>query len=91
MATAVPTNERVGREDEPCGWPTLDSVERTVRTARRVVADARHATEDLAEGTAEKVRQHPLASVGLAAVAGIVAGGVIGFGYAWFRGRKAER
>jgi ElaB/YqjD/DUF883 family membrane-anchored ribosome-binding protein len=54
------------------------------QTARRVVNDARQATHELAEGTAEKVRQSPLTSVGLAAAAGVVIGGVVGLVYGVF-------
>lgn len=89
MATATQTNERAVLADETCGWPTRDSVERTVRNARRVISEARQATGDFADGTADKVRQHPFASVGAAAVAGVVAGGVIGFAYAWLSRRRA--
>ena len=78
---AVTTEERHGVEREVCGWPTLESVERTVQTARRAVTDARQATEELAEGTAVKVRQYPLTAIGLAAAAGILVGGVAGLAY----------
>lgn len=90
MATAPQTAERPDRDQTTGGWPALGSVARTVRNVRDVVTDARQAAESLTEGTADTVRQHPLATVGVAAAAGFLAGGLIGFAYAWFTQRRTR-
>jgi ElaB/YqjD/DUF883 family membrane-anchored ribosome-binding protein len=73
---------------EPCAWPTRESVENAVRTARRAVHGARAATEDFVAGASLEVRRHPLTAVGFATTAGLVAGCVFGFATGWFwRGR----
>jgi ElaB/YqjD/DUF883 family membrane-anchored ribosome-binding protein len=87
MTTATETAPQTAAA-APCGWPALDSVERTVREVREIVTDARHATDALAKGAADQVRERPLASVGVAAVAGLVAGAVFGLGYAWLAQRR---
>jgi ElaB/YqjD/DUF883 family membrane-anchored ribosome-binding protein len=71
---------------EPCAWPTLESLERTVREARRTVTGARYAAEDLAASASLGERRHPLASVGVAAAGGAVFGCVVGFAVGWFSG-----
>jgi len=88
MATAVQTGEMKRTLGEPCAWPMLDSVEQTVRNARRAVNGVRAATEDFVAGTTLEVRRHPLTSVGLAATAGIVTGCAFGFAAAWFWRRR---
>jgi ElaB/YqjD/DUF883 family membrane-anchored ribosome-binding protein len=87
-ATTTHHEEERRQTHESCGWPAFENVERTVQTARRVVTDARQATEAFAEGTAEKVRRHPLAAVGLAAVGGLVVGGLAGVAYGVLTGRR---
>ena len=88
MATAVPTGEMKKTLSEACAWPTLESIEQTVRNARRAVNGARAATEDFVAGTTLEVRRHPLTAVGLAATAGIVTGCAFGFAAAWFWRRR---
>ena len=83
MATAIGTGDIKDTFSSLCAWPTLESMEEGVRTARRAVNDVRHATEDLVAGTALEVRRHPLTAVGLAATAGLMAGCAVGFGAAW--------
>jgi ElaB/YqjD/DUF883 family membrane-anchored ribosome-binding protein len=72
------------RATEPCRWPTAESVEESVRQARRVVNATRHAAEDAVSEAALNIRRHPLTAVGAAVVVGAIAGGLIGFGAAWF-------
>jgi hypothetical protein len=62
----------------------MESVEENLRQARRVVNATRHAAEDAATEAALRIRRHPLTAVGAAVVAGAIAGGLIGFGAAWF-------
>jgi ElaB/YqjD/DUF883 family membrane-anchored ribosome-binding protein len=88
MATAIRYGELKDRRAEPCAWPTLESIEEAVRTARRAATEARHATEDAAAGASLRVRRHPLASVGLAATAGIVTGSLVGFAAGWLLQRR---
>lgn len=88
MATAVHTGAGTPTLSETCAWPTRESVEHAVRSARRAVNEARAATEDFVQGTSLEVRRHPLTAVGLAATGGLLAGCVFGFAAAWFwRGR----
>lgn len=84
MATALHTGEMKPTLGEPRAWPTRESVENAVRTARRTVNGARAATEDFVAGTSLEVRRHPLTAVGLAATAGLVTGCLFGFATAWF-------
>jgi ElaB/YqjD/DUF883 family membrane-anchored ribosome-binding protein len=88
MATAVQTGDIKKTLGERCAWPTLESVEQAVRTARRAANGARAATEDFVAGTTLEVRRHPLTAVGLAATAGIVTGCAFGFAAAWFWRRR---
>ena len=88
MATAVHTGAGTPTLGGTCAWPTRESVEYAVRSARRAVNDARAATEDFVQGTSLEVRRHPLTAVGLAATGGLFAGCAFGFAAAWFwRGR----
>ena len=88
MATAIRQGEMKDARTEPGAWPTLESVEQAVRTARRTVAGARYATEDLAAGASLGVRRHPLTAVGVAAFGGVAFGCVAGFAAGWFSGRR---
>jgi ElaB/YqjD/DUF883 family membrane-anchored ribosome-binding protein len=72
------------RAAEAVGRPAMESVEENLRQARRVVNTARHAAEDVATDAALNIRRHPFAAVGAAVVVGAVAGGLLGFGAAWF-------
>jgi ElaB/YqjD/DUF883 family membrane-anchored ribosome-binding protein len=58
--------------------PALENVERTVRDVRRAVRRSRDAAEDFAADTARHVRRRPLASLGWAALAGAIVGGMVG-------------
>ena len=88
MATAIRDSHMRGADTEPSAWPTLESVEQAVRTARRSASEARIKAEDLAAGASLEVRRHPFAAVGLAATAGIATGCVFGFAAGWFSGRR---
>ena len=89
MATAIRTDEIKGAFYEHCAWPTRESMEGAVRTARRAVAAARNKTEDVVAGTALEVRRHPLAAVGLAGVAGLMAGVALGAAGTWLWSNRA--
>jgi ElaB/YqjD/DUF883 family membrane-anchored ribosome-binding protein len=65
------------------------SLEENVRTARRAIAQSRRAAEDLVDQTTLQVRQHPLASMAVAAGAGALAGCLIGFALGWQARRPA--
>lgn len=72
----------------PYCWPSAEAMEDILRKTRRSMSEARHAAEDFAAEAGLEVRRHPLAAVGLATGAGIVAGVVVGFAAAWYvRGR----
>lgn len=87
MATA--THAPNTTEHDACGrWPAFETVEETVKTAGRVFADARHATEDFAADATAKVRERPLTAVSLAVGAGALTGGLVGFTCGWFKGRR---
>jgi ElaB/YqjD/DUF883 family membrane-anchored ribosome-binding protein len=89
MATAIHTGEVKPSSGEPCAWPTREAVDDAVRAARRAVHGARAATEDFVAETSLEVRRHPLAAVGLAGTAGLLAGCLFGFAAAWvWRGRS---
>ncbi|MBF8301541.1 MAG: hypothetical protein HW394_1911 [Acidobacteria bacterium] len=70
--------------------PTLETVERNVRQARRAVVHARHAVEDCVSETGLQVRRHPLGAVASAAGAGVFAGCLIGLALGW-RASSARR
>lgn len=61
-----------------CLEPALENVERTVRDVRRAVRRSRDAAEDFAADAARHVRRRPLASLGWAALAGAIVGGIVG-------------
>lgn len=89
MTTAV--QERI-EQARQC-WPGKDVVEERLRTARRTLADARHASEDALAEAVVKVRRRPLAAVGGAAGIGLLVGSVFGFACAYFatRSQKTDR
>jgi ElaB/YqjD/DUF883 family membrane-anchored ribosome-binding protein len=64
--------------------PALDTVEETIRQGRRALVRGQHAAEDAAAAATLVVRRRPLSAVMLAAGAGALAGGLIGFGIGWF-------
>ncbi len=80
----MPTAAQAARTAEPCRWPTIESVEENLRQARHAVNTARHATEDAMGEAAQNIRRHPLRAVGVAAVVGVVAGALVGFGVGRF-------
>jgi ElaB/YqjD/DUF883 family membrane-anchored ribosome-binding protein len=59
-------------------------MQESAREARRAVAAARHAADDLAADAVARVRSHPLRATGIAVVTGAVLGSCIGFGFGWF-------
>lgn len=81
-ATAVDTiKERLA--------PALDALDERKRQGRRAFVRGQHAAEDAAAAAAVIVRRRPLSAVMIAAGAGALAGGVIGFGFGCLtRGRK---
>lgn len=89
MATAVPTGEMKEAFGHQCAWPTLQSMENAVRSAKHTVNSARNATEDFVAGTTLEIRRHPLTAVGFAAAAGLVTGVAFGFAGAWFWRHRA--
>jgi hypothetical protein len=83
MATAIHQEDLGSTRGAPCAWPAFESLDETVRTAKRAVTDARYATEDFAAKVSLGVRRHPLASVGAAATAGVVAGAMAALAASW--------
>jgi ElaB/YqjD/DUF883 family membrane-anchored ribosome-binding protein len=69
--------------------PALESLEGNVRSARRAIAQSRRKAEDLVDQTTLQVRQHPVASMAVAAGAGALAGCLIGFALGWKARRTA--
>ena len=88
MATAIRESDVKGAHGEPRVWPTFESVEQAMKTARRSASEARIKAEDLAAGASLEVRRHPFAAVGMAATAGVAFGCVFGFAAGWFTGRR---
>lgn len=84
MATAIRSGVIKESPSEPCAWPTFESLEESVRGARRAVVGARHAAEDVAADAVLKIRRHPLKAIGIAMAAGVVVGSVVGAGFGWF-------
>jgi ElaB/YqjD/DUF883 family membrane-anchored ribosome-binding protein len=74
---------------EPCAWPVFESVKENVRGAQRAIGAARQATEPFAADAVLKVRRHPLRAVGIATIAGAIAGSLVGFGFGWFARTRA--
>ena len=79
----MPSATEAARMAEPCRWPTIESVEENLRQARQAVNTVRHAAEDAMGEAAQRIRRHPLSSVGGAAIAGVFAGALVGFGAGW--------
>ena len=88
MATAVPAGETQHAFGHECAWPTLDSLENAVRSAKHTVTSARNATEDFVAGTTLEIRRHPLTAVGVAATAGLITGVAFGIAGAWLWRRR---
>jgi ElaB/YqjD/DUF883 family membrane-anchored ribosome-binding protein len=66
-------------------WPGLKSLDESVRKARELVDEGRHATEQLVSSTISEVQQHPLRTLFLATAGGALAGCLTGFAF----GRRA--
>ena len=84
MAATTQVREANEERAETCAWPTPESVEATVRRARRAFTEARNTAEDFTADAAQQVRRHPLTAVGLAVTAGAVTGCLLGFAVAWW-------
>ena len=84
----MPTVAEAARTAEPCRWPTIESVEENLRQARQAVHTARHAAEDAMGEAAQRITHHPLRAVGGAAMAGVLAGALVGFGAGWFARKR---
>lgn len=63
--------------------PALETLDGTMRQGRRVIVRGQHAAEDAAAAATRGIRRRPLGTVTMAAGAGALMGGVIGFGLAW--------
>jgi ElaB/YqjD/DUF883 family membrane-anchored ribosome-binding protein len=77
------TAAEAARTAEPCRWPTIESVEENLRRAREAVNTARHAAKDATGEATQNIRRHPIRAVGAAAIAGLFAGALVGFGAGW--------
>lgn len=62
-----------------------DTLDDSVRSARRAVKHGRDAVEDIIEDAQHAVKQKPLGAVGIAFAAGILAGGIA----TWFGFRRS--
>jgi ElaB/YqjD/DUF883 family membrane-anchored ribosome-binding protein len=60
--------------------PVLDTLDETVRQGRRAIVRRQHDAEDAAAAAALLIRRRPLRAVMFAAGAGVLVGGLIGFG-----------
>jgi hypothetical protein len=65
-----------------CVSPALDKLDETIRHGRRVMVRGQHAAVDAA-AAALSIRRRPLSVVMMAAGAGALAGGLVGFGLGW--------
>jgi ElaB/YqjD/DUF883 family membrane-anchored ribosome-binding protein len=63
--------------------PALDTLDETMRQGRRAFFRGQHAAEDAAAAATLIVRRRPLSALMIAAGAGALAGGLIGFGVGW--------
>jgi ElaB/YqjD/DUF883 family membrane-anchored ribosome-binding protein len=84
----MPTVAQAARTAEPCRWPTIESVEENLRQARQALNTARHAAEDAIGEATQDIMRHPLRAVGAAALAGLFAGTLVGFGAGWFARKR---
>ena len=88
MATAIGATIAVEAIKERL-TPVLDTLDETVRQGRRAMVRTQHAAEDAAASALLQIRRRPSSAVTIAAGAGALAGGLIGFELGWvtFRGR----
>jgi ElaB/YqjD/DUF883 family membrane-anchored ribosome-binding protein len=63
--------------------PALDTLDETMRQGRRAFVRGQHAAEDAAAAATLIVRRRPLSALMIAAGAGALAGGLIGFVVGW--------
>ena len=84
----MPTAAEAARPAEPCRWPTIESVEENLRRAREAVNTARHAAKDAMGEATQNIRRHHLRAVGTAAMVGVFAGALVGFGAAWLARKR---
>ena len=63
--------------------PALDTLDEGMRQGRRAFVRGQHAAEDAAAAATRVVRRRPLRAVMIAAGAGALAGGAIGFVFGW--------
>jgi ElaB/YqjD/DUF883 family membrane-anchored ribosome-binding protein len=59
--------------------PALDTLDDSMRRGRKAIVRGQHAAEDAAAATTLIVRRRPVSAVMIAAGAGALAGGLIGF------------
>jgi ElaB/YqjD/DUF883 family membrane-anchored ribosome-binding protein len=85
MATMTGTAAACGNIKERF-TPALETLEESVRQARRAVVQGRHAAEEFVTETTQQVKHHPIGAVAVAAGAGALAGCMLGFAL----GRWAE-
>ena len=83
----MPTAAEAART-APCRWPTIESVEEDLRRAREAVNTARHAAKDAMGEATQNISRHPIRAVGAAAIAGLFAGALVGFGAGWFARKR---
>ena len=89
MATAIRASGVTSLLEGSYAWPRCDSVEKTVRKARRALSNARHVTDDVAKDASREVRRHPLTAVGVSTAAGLVTGCFFGIAAGWYFSRRA--
>lgn len=63
--------------------PAFDTLDETIRQGKRAMVRGQHAAEDAAAAATLVVRHRPLSAVMVAAGAGALAGGLVGFGLGW--------
>jgi len=68
--------------------PALDKLDETVRQGRHVIVRGQHAAEDAAAAAALRIRRRPLSALMIAAGAGALMGGLVGFGLGWVTRRR---
>lgn len=84
----MPTVAEAARTSAPCRWPTIESVEENLRHVRDAMSTARHAAGNAVGDAAQRIRRHPLRTVGGAAMVGVFAGALVGFGVGWLARKR---
>ncbi len=75
----APVTESTAKAASEYTEPVLAAIEESMRDVRRAVVAGRHAVEDCTAETTLRIRQHPFASLGVAAGVGALFGCMIGF------------